>query len=460
MNILMLPNEKILANIGEQPVFANKDYRFMKYCLVTNVNEGKIIFNGLTRACVVLTDDEISEVGNISKYEFLYKYYFLVSEDFNEQEVVDRIRKNFQLPIDTLYLDHPESFTILTTTRCNARCYYCYELGSKNKHHMSTDTAEKIADYIDSVAPLNKTINLHWFGGEPLFNKEVIDIIVGKLRDVGRSFTTTFTSNGFLFNKELIVKARNIWNTVDVQITIDGTEEVYNKVKNYIKPDYSPYKKVLNNIAILLNNGIKVSVRLNIDNSNAEDLKILVKNLHERFKNHPNLSMYCWPIFDDERYTRNPQEHIEIFKKVEELEQVLDKYGHFQGMWPRPEIMYAQCMADDGKSVTIDMDGNLGTCEHFIDSHFWGHIDNPLVKNYDELNIWRLYEKPLAICDDCPLYPSCIRPSVCEEMSKCDEQIKAWNIRKAIQGLNNFYKNTMNGGNMNGLPPRLAENIM
>ena len=66
MNILMMPNEKILATIGIQPVLANKDYRFTKYCLVTNVNNGKVIFNGLTRSCVFITDEELAEVSNIN----------------------------------------------------------------------------------------------------------------------------------------------------------------------------------------------------------------------------------------------------------------------------------------------------------------------------------------------------------------------------------------------------------
>ena len=123
MNILMMPNEKILATIGIQPVLANKDYRFTKYCLVTNVNGGKVIFNGLTRSCIFITDEELAEVGNINKYEFLYKYYFLVLDDFDEQKVVDEYVLKARTPVDDVYLDHPSSFTILTTTKCNARCY-------------------------------------------------------------------------------------------------------------------------------------------------------------------------------------------------------------------------------------------------------------------------------------------------------------------------------------------------
>ena len=277
MEILMQPNLRVMANIGEQAVFANKDYRFMKHCLITDVDNGKLIFNGLTRALIFLRNDEINSIGNINQYDFLYKYYFLVSEDFNEEEVVDRIRENLKTPIDDLYLDHPEQFTILTTTKCNARCFYCYELPTKKKHHMTEETAIKVGNYIVKVADRSKRINMHWFGGEPLFNMKVIDTITQIVRENGQQYTTTFTTNGYLFDKDLVLKAKNIWNTVHMQITLDGTEEIYNKVKNYIHKDpISPYKKVLNNIAMLLNNGIAVTVRMNLDFHNAENLKVLV----------------------------------------------------------------------------------------------------------------------------------------------------------------------------------------
>lgn len=449
-----------MAFIGEQPVFANKDYRINKHCLITDVDNGKLMFNGLTRSLVFLTNDELQEIGRINKYDFLYKYYFLVPEDFNEEEIEDAIRKKRQVPIDDLYLNHPESFTILTTTRCNARCFYCYEMSSKGKHHMSEETALKVAKYIHAVAPMNKRISLSWFGGEPLFNMKVIDIITEYLRDNGRQFTSTFATNGYLFNKDLVLKAKNIWSTTQCQITIDGTEQLYNKIKNYVTKDpLSPYKKVLNNIAILLNNGIQVSVRMNIDKANAANLKLLVYELKNRFGNHPNLSLYSWIVFEDEHYTRTLDEHKQIFEDLKELESAIEECGYFIGTIPNNDIASAQCMADKGNSVLISQDGNLGTCEHFIDSNFWGNIDYPFRKNFTELNKWRLYEEPLEICHDCPLYPSCIRPSVCQEMSKCDEYYKEWRIRKATRGIIQIYKNYRNQNN-NYMPRKLAENVL
>ena len=460
MEIITTPNQLIIASIGEQAVYSNKDYRFNKHCLITDIDNGKLIFNGLTRTLVFLTNDEVQEIGNINKYDYLYKYYFLVPEDFNEEEVEDSIRETRKVPIDDLYLTHPSSFTILTTTRCNARCFYCYEIDSKKKHHMTEDTAKQIARYIHTVAPTNRTINIHWFGGEPLFNMKVIDIIVGYLRDNGRPYTTTFTTNGYLFNKDLIIKAKNIWNTVNCQITIDGTETVYNKIKNYVTKDpISPYKKVLNNIAILLNNGIKVSIRMNIDKANANNLKLLVYEIRNRFGVHPNLSLYSWIVFEDEHYQRTPEEHKQVFKDLKELEDTIEECGYFAGVMPSNDIAYSQCMADDGHSVLISQYGNLGTCEHYIDSNFWGHINYPLKKDFTELNKWRLYEKPLNICHSCPLYPSCIRPSNCQEMSKCDEYYKEWRIRRATRGIIQMYKNYRNQNN-NYMPVRLAENML
>lgn len=458
MEILNASNVKMLTLLGEPRVISNQDYRFMKYCLITDIDNGKLIFNGLTRSLIFLRNEELMSIGNINDYEYLYKNYFLVPEDFDEQKVTEDMREKLRKPIDDVYLDHPQSFTILTTTKCNARCFYCYEMKSKNKHHMTPETALKTANYIASAAPKGKTINLNWFGGEPLFNMKAIDIITQRIRDLGVNFMTSFTTNGYLFDKDLVLKAKNIWNTYHVQITIDGTEEVYNKIKNYIYKNTNPYKKVLNNIAMLLNNGISVSVRMNLDFHNSENLKELCGELYTRFKNHPNLSIYAWPIFETEDNIRTKEEHIAIFEKLKDLENLLDQYGYTPALVPKNEILAVQCMADDGNSVTISPDGDLGTCEHFIDKNFWGNIDNPNKKNFDNLYIWRNYNSPLDICGDCPIYPSCVRPSSCVEMGKCDEQYKEWRIRRNTYGIIQTYKK-YRGFYKNNLPVKLAENV-
>ena len=106
-------------------------------------------------------------------------------------------------------------------------------------------------------------------------------------------------SNGYLFDDNLIKTAKEDWNLQNVQITLDGTEEIYNKTKNYIyKNDENPFKRVINNIHKLAYNKISVSIRMNCDKHNFEDLIKLVHYLHEEFKGNDLVSMYVWPIFE------------------------------------------------------------------------------------------------------------------------------------------------------------------
>lgn len=440
MKILMESNPVTMGFIGVPLLFEKEEYRFMKYCLSIKTTSGDILYNCLTGAAVLLDKSEVNDINNINEYEFLYRNYFLVKKDFNEKEIVESFRSKNILPVDSLYLEHPSTYTIMTTTRCNARCSYCYELHQKGKTHMSLETAIKVAKYINEVSLNNIPIKLAWFGGEPLFNKEVIDIIVNYLRNENRQYYSTMISNGYLLNNEVISQAVNIWNLQEVQITIDGTEKIYNKIKNYIyKDNVNPYKKVLNNIALLLNNNIRVDIRLNVNIDNANDIINVIHELVERFNKHPRLGIYAWPIFEDANNIRTEEERVILFNYIDRIEKLLINYG-YKCLTPlNNNIGLYQCMADDGDSVVISPRGELGVCEHYTDRHFYSNIENPSLKNIDELKSWKEHND-LDICKDCPIYPKCVLPKLCTEMGKCDEHYKKWRISKVIRGIKDYFR--------------------
>jgi len=58
------------------------------------------------------------------------------------------------------------SYTILPTTGCNARCYYCFEHGSKVMT-MTRETAGEVVRFITEHCGPKKTVAIMWFGGEP-----------------------------------------------------------------------------------------------------------------------------------------------------------------------------------------------------------------------------------------------------------------------------------------------------
>ena len=64
-------------------------------------------------------------------------------------------------------------------------------------------------------------------------------------------------------------------------------------------------------------------------------------------------------------------------------------------------------------------------------------------KDFKELGKWREYNK-LEICNNCPLYAECIKPTHCKEMSKCDEFTKERLINQHKKGIIYLYNNPNN----------------
>ena len=75
---------------------------------------------------------------------------------------------------------------------------------------MSVGTAHKTADYIVRHCGGNK-VRLAWFGGEPLYNAQVIDLICNDLVERGIGYESSMISNGFLFDEKLIKRAAELW---------------------------------------------------------------------------------------------------------------------------------------------------------------------------------------------------------------------------------------------------------
>jgi sulfatase maturation enzyme AslB (radical SAM superfamily) len=136
----------------------------------------------------------------------------MIPEDMEEKNLVELVRwvrrNTCKEP------DYITCYTILTTTDCNARCFYCYEKGIR-RLPMSRETADKTVAFIKEHCG-EKSVNISWFGGEPLFNSEVIDIIIGYLKENNIKYISTMVTNGYLFDEKLIFKAKNFWNLTNV----------------------------------------------------------------------------------------------------------------------------------------------------------------------------------------------------------------------------------------------------
>lgn len=198
--------------------------------------------------------------------------------------------------------------------------------------------------------------------------------------DADIKIVSDIISNGYLFDDAMVKKARELWNLKFAQITLDGTEEVYNKTKNYVAGNSaSPFLTVLDNIERLMNNDIRIHIRLNLTEQNKGDIIELIHFLSKRFDAFKNkktsdnaflLGVYVHTIFQDldkaEADTHSESLLKNIYDSELEIEDLLLKEGlSIKYGLPR-YIRVNHCMADNGCSAVILPDGSLTVCEHHV----------------------------------------------------------------------------------------------
>ena len=408
MQVIIQTTPLVEQIVGRQKHTDGQPYRLMTYVVQQPVDDGMLLYNTLTCSLLLLTPDEAAD---ITMQQELIERWFLVPQEHDDQKLCRQVRQMAALlkPAAKAIT----GYTILTTTGCNARCFYCYEKGTKPVT-MTAETADKVVRYIVKHRGDEK-IKIRWFGGEPLVNVKVIDQICTELREQGVPFRSTMTSNGYLFDADMVQRAKDLWQLQQVQITLDGTELTYNRVKDYVYRGVNAFERVLQNIAMLTAAGIHVLIRLNVDKHNIGEMTELVLLLHQRFGTNEHLSIYSHELFVE----RTPEDEAELFAQQTQLAQQIAACGyknHKRGL--QKDINLNLCMADNDGSIVIAPDGHLGKCEHFIDREFFGHIDS---EDCDMTIIRKFKERRADIdaCATCFCYPQCIRLVMCADKFDC-----------------------------------------
>ena len=434
MTIILQPNKtvnKILSLLQR----GDDGHHRIQYCLEVPVEEGVLLGNLLSREIVLLNTQEHQQ---IHQNGYLQKHWFLVPEKLKINEIADTVR--WILNAKQQKKPYFCSYTIFPTTDCNARCFYCFELG-RSRVPMSKETAEKTAYYIKNHCGGEK-VKLSWFGGEPLYNREAIEIICQILKEENVEFKSSAVSNGYLFDKDTVETAVRDWNLKRVQITLDGTEETYNRVKAYVYKGVNPYRTVMENIGHLLDAGVKVQIRLNMDLYNAGDLMKLVEELAQRFGGRKGIYVYAHHIFKGNEAmadSHTEEEWAERTQAMIRLEDKIRECGLESKAGISKHIKLNHCMADSGKSVTILPDGHIGLCEHFSEDEFIGHIDK---EGFDEkvVESWKERMPEIPECAECVLYPVCIQLKKCPNGGKCFPALREERIRKIKRQMLNEYE--------------------
>lgn len=369
------------------------------YNIYVHNDKNYLLFNTSNSSCVILTKEEFERFENNNLDENLekelYRLGFYVDDDYSEAEyILARNRINYEK-------SRSLGFRIFTTTNCNARCFYCYENGVKH-FDMRKETADLIINFITERISLYNSLQIQWFGGEPLVNYKIIDYITEKLKPLiekyNIKYSSTMISNGYLFNDELIKKAKNEWKLKKIQITLDGLKDTYQKIKQI--NDENAFEKVLENISKLAKNGIKVSIRLNYSSKNFDEILNLIDFLSDFYKNQANISIYAKRIFEEMDKKSTISMDKKIFKKL------VDK-KYFRNNLSSIKPSSLTCMANNVNHFVINADGKFLKCARALNLPCGEVGDIKNLKLNKNINTWIKTQYPKK-CYKCKLFPLCL----------------------------------------------------
>ncbi len=400
-------------------------YKLSQYNIYKAKDDKAIVFNTLSGAMVLLDNLEYNDLLHINGSEtenaIIKKWLQLglvIEESFDETELLNycRFRDAFTKS-DAIY-------RILTTTSCNARCFYCYEENYERKT-MDIETAKAVSRFIVNNSRSLRSITLNWFGGEPLLNPKVITLITNDvtegLKGSKTKINASLITNASLFSDDLIEIAKKQWHITNVQITFDGLKEEHEKRKNYINFPQS-YEKTLDVVGKLLSKEINVSIRLNYDKNNVEDILNLIPLIRKRYGASPRLHCYAYPLFNREN---NPIDALIKKDEVAYYDGVITHSLMESGFYNPQHVLKSRrttgCFAVLPNSFVIHANGDLYKCSMNMkdESKSVGNVYRQvdLSKQFIEWCNPILQEK----CNDCIALPLCQGGCRAAQKTKTDE---------------------------------------
>ncbi len=448
--IEILKKEKKSAFLlSNQALSPSVRYKWSVYVLQHEKDNLQYIYNNLSTHLYLIEDgDDVvfdrsrtfgyEEIIGTSALKKLAEDFFLVKADEDE----DKLYENFiSIMVKSEKRKLPKgvyAYTILPTTACNARCFYCFEQGMKTVT-MSEETINAAINYIMQTK-CDGHIILNWFGGEPLLRADIIDRFCSEFKKRGVSFKSHITTNGSLITPALAQKIKNDWNTEFVQVSLDGEESEYNRRKAYVNLTGSPYELVMRNIGLLLEQGIFVNLRCNIDENNAGTLNTFMNDLDLRFPDKSNLSLEFVTLYDK----HSTPEELELYIKCMDLKETVQKLGFNRKTGePKFETMVYYCPAQSfGRAMVITPDGKLYVCEHCgegteIGTVFEGVTNTAMADKYFAHN-------PVSKkCSGCFYLPKCTTFDMCpikNTSQECREIKRNYLVRFLNKTIDKYYR--------------------
>lgn len=297
---------------------------------------------------------------------------------------------------------------IAPTSKCNFECPYCFE-EKKRQITMKKGFSKAITSFINEHNNA-KTLNLIWYGGEPLLSFNRIKEIYNNIKsDTNVQITNhSIVTNGYLINDDIIDFFKES-KLNKIQITLDGEEDSHNNTR-YIKGSRKPtYTTIINNIIKIAERipDCNVSVRINITKTNADDF-ISISRFLSSYK-LKNVSPYPGFIRKDTPDKKSLcNDCIDGENAVNFINSLKDKNISYS---TKPKANTKGCMVNHINSYIIGPEGELYKCWNDFNNgnKIIGNICDTKITNKHLLHSYLTELSAFSDndCKECMFFPIC-----------------------------------------------------
>lgn len=357
------------------------------------LHKGKRYVYNTKNGGLIEIESPLNQLLNSSYADYLKNSgYFVIDR---EREILDLIDKsNYVLSQKSESID----ITLMLTLKCNFRCAYCYQ-DRVNKELNDNDVYRFIQE-IEKIVDLGvKTINLHYFGGEPLLMKKTIQYIDNKLKEISFNLNINYnsylTTNGSMLDKGTLETI----NFKKIQLTFDGNEQFHNKFKISNNFDYYGLLRRIGEIMVFSNS--KLNIRFNICKENKDTFPEVLRDIFRNEKiDISRLSFRFNPMRNFKSNTVFSELSIAEFSEIDwKLRKLLRNYGIKLQL---PKAVLVPCAFPSKLGVCLGPDLQTYFCSS----------SNQVIDNKIDLACYingpRLNFKLPELCMNCNVLPLCM----------------------------------------------------
>lgn len=404
---------------------------------IMNQENGKVlIYNSVSNTLAWFNKEvynSFREKNSIKKEEILsdiIRCGFVVPREKNEYAGLMYEKRM------TAYNQQPQylHYVIAPTMNCNYRCKYCFELNYTNRNRMDDETVQATIDFIKKQVEKAKPsvgVHIQWFGGEPLLALDIIEKIskdlLKWLAEKGLKYLGYIVTNAYFLTEKNVERLLAVQVT-GAQITLDGTEKVYNELKG---ASVDAFERVVDNI-IASQNKMAITLRLNTCKENVQDIRNLIWYIckEKGFKG----TLYMANIRNYDEFDTISQ--VEFEKVRADIISDMKADGLFERLYVNmPKRRFVSCEACTNKEFVIGANGNLYRCVHLLDREGYEsgnvHIGYE-VKEHDMI----FFDGCLPLkCSNCKILPLCMGSCMCDreiDHINIDCDAKLMNIKTNI----------------------------